>query len=230
MSGKSGSVVDDGGAAEDDRRIPRRTARRDCVRGVADYGQKAGERGFGGGADDPDSRPAAGPDVCLRASGYRCGHSRPVDSAGDSRAGRARRAPEGEFIPLAEQDPANWDSKMIDQAEALLRRASTLGSIGRYQLEGALQSAHVHRCRTGENNWTEVVRLYDALFELSGSPVVAINRALAIAEVDGAKPGLAAMPQVESDARLAEYQPYWAARAELLSRTGERDEARQAYE
>jgi predicted RNA polymerase sigma factor len=143
---------------------------------------------------------------------------------------RARRGPDGEFIPLAEQDPAHWDSKMIDDAEALLRRASTLGSIGRYQLEGALQSAHVHRCRTGENNWAEVMQLYDALFAISGSPVVAINRALAIAEVHGASAGLGAMPDVESDARLADYQPYWAARAELLSRTGGREEARQAYE
>jgi RNA polymerase sigma-70 factor (ECF subfamily) len=143
---------------------------------------------------------------------------------------RGRRGPDGEFIPLADQDPAQWDSKMIDDAEALLRRASTLGSIGRYQLEGALQSAHVHRCRTGENNWAEVVQLYDALFAISGSPVVAINRALAIAEVDGTEAGLAAMPDVEDDARLADYQPYWAARAELLSRTSVREEARQAYE
>jgi RNA polymerase sigma-70 factor (ECF subfamily) len=142
----------------------------------------------------------------------------------------ARRGPDGEFIPLAEQDPAQWDSKMIDEAEALLRQASTLGSIGRYQLEGALQSAHVHRCRAGENNWMHVVQLYDALFAISGSPVVAINRALAIAEVDGAEAGLTAIPDVAEDARLADYQPYWAARAELLSRTGVGEEARQAYE
>ena len=72
---------------------------------------------------------------------------------------------------------------MIDEAEALLRRAGALGAIGRYQLEGALQSAHVHRCRTGRANWAEVVQLYDALLALAGSPVVAINRALAIAEL-----------------------------------------------
>jgi RNA polymerase sigma-70 factor (ECF subfamily) len=143
---------------------------------------------------------------------------------------RARRTSGGEFVPLAKQDTGLWDSQMIDEAEALLRRASTLGSIGRYQLEAALQSAHVHRCHTGQNNWADVVQLYDALFAISGSPVVAINRALAIAEVAGAEAGLAAMPEVENDARLAEYQPYWAARAELLSRTGARDEARQAYE
>jgi RNA polymerase sigma-70 factor (ECF subfamily) len=143
---------------------------------------------------------------------------------------RARRNAHGEYVPLAEQDPALWDSQMTVEAEALLRRASALGSIGRYQLEGALQSAHVHRCRTGHANWAEVVQLYDALFALAGSPVVAINRALAIAELQGASTALEAMPAVTADVRLAEYQPYWAARAELLAKTGAHGEARRAYE
>jgi RNA polymerase sigma-70 factor (ECF subfamily) len=119
---------------------------------------------------------------------------------------------------------------MIFEAEALLRRASALGTMGRYQLEAALQSAHVYRCRTGQSNWTDVVQLYDALLALSGSPVVAINRALAIAEVHGADAALEAMPDSRADARLAEYQPYWAARADLLARTGACAEARRAYE
>jgi predicted RNA polymerase sigma factor len=143
---------------------------------------------------------------------------------------RARRSEDGEYVPLAEQDPALWNSQMIDEAETLLVRASVLGVIGRYQLEGALQSAHIHRCRTGHSNWVEVLQLYDALFALAGSPVVAINRALAIAEVHGASAALAAMPDVAADVRLAEYQPYWAARAELLTKTGAYDEARHAYE
>jgi RNA polymerase sigma-70 factor (ECF subfamily) len=119
---------------------------------------------------------------------------------------------------------------MIAEAEALLRRAGTLGDIGRYQLEGALQSAHVHRCRSGKDNWAEVVQLYDALFALAESPVVAINRALAIGELRGAAAGLAAMSKIAADPRLTEYQPYWAARAELLAKSGAQDEARQAYE
>lgn len=143
---------------------------------------------------------------------------------------RARRGKDGEFIPLAAQDSTLWDAQMIFEAEALLRRASALGAIGRYQLEGALQSAHVYRCRTGQSNWTDVVQLYDALLALSGSPVVAINRALAIAEVHGADAALEAMPDSRADARLAEYQPYWAARADLLARTGACAEARRAYE
>jgi RNA polymerase sigma-70 factor (ECF subfamily) len=119
---------------------------------------------------------------------------------------------------------------MINGAEALLRRAGTLGSIGRYQLEAALQSAHVHRRRTGEANWPEVVQLYDALSALIDSPVIAINRALALAELESPSAALEAIKRLEGDARLTEYQPYWAARAELLARTGAPDEARQAYE
>jgi len=142
----------------------------------------------------------------------------------------ARRNSQGHYVPLAEQDSNLWDLKMILEAESLLRRARTLGTIGRYQLEGALQSAHVYRCRTGDANWAEIVQLYDALFALLGSPVVAINRALAIAELHGAGAALDAMPDLSADTRLAEYQPYWAARADLLARTGERGEAHGAYE
>jgi RNA polymerase sigma-70 factor (ECF subfamily) len=143
---------------------------------------------------------------------------------------RARRNPDGEYVPLAEQDPELWDWRMIDEAEALLRRANARGSIGRYQLEGALQSAHADRRRTGRANWGAVVQLYDALWTLSGSPVVAINRALAVAEVQGAAAALEALQAVAADVRLTEYQPYWAARADLLGKTGAPDEARRAYE
>jgi predicted RNA polymerase sigma factor len=143
---------------------------------------------------------------------------------------RARRDADGEYVPLAEQDPASWDFEMIAEAEALLLRASALGTLGRYQLEAALQSAHVHRVRTGHANWIQVVELYDALFAIAGSPVVAINRALAIAETHGARAALDAMPDAAADARLAEYQPYWAARAELLAKAGANCEAREAYE
>jgi RNA polymerase sigma-70 factor (ECF subfamily) len=142
----------------------------------------------------------------------------------------ARRYADGEYVPLAEQDAAKWDEAMIDEAEAQLRRAGALGVLGRYQLEAALQSAHVHRRRTGQANWEAVVQLYDALSALTGSPVVAINRAVAIAELHGANAALEAMPHVSDDARLAEYQPYWAARAELLARAGASAEARHAYE
>ena len=74
------------------------------------------------------------------------------------------------------------------------------------------------------------MKLYDALFELTGSPVAAINRAVALAEMEGALSGLAALNAVSIDPRVMEYQPYWAARADLLARTGAYREARDAYE
>jgi len=142
----------------------------------------------------------------------------------------ARRSATGDYVPLAEQDPLLWDARLISEAELLLLKASTLRRLGRYQLEAALQSAHVHRRYTGRANWQAVVELYDALLALSGSPVVAINRALAIAQIDGPVPALAALQQIADDARLREYQPYWAARADLLTRIGAHHEARAAYD
>ena len=142
----------------------------------------------------------------------------------------ARRSPQGDYIPLADQDPALWHDGMIADAEALLLRASTFGSLGRYQLEAALQSAHVERRRTGHANWADVVHLYDALLSLSQSPVVAINRALALAELHGPATALQSLDAISADPRLADYQPYWAARADVLSRTGARIDAQRAYE
>ena len=145
----------------------------------------------------------------------------------ESRRG-ARRDADGEFVPLDAQDPLAWDSAMIEEAESLLRRAAAKGAIGRYQLEAALQSAHVARRRSGRADWPAVVALYDALFALTRSPVVAINRALAIAETEGTAAAIALLP--DADERLGRYQPYWAARAELLARSGARAEAHDAYE
>ncbi len=142
---------------------------------------------------------------------------------------KARRNKEGEFVPLANQDPGLWNHQQIASAETLLHRASAMAAIGRFQLEAALQSAHVDRCRTGALNWAHVVDLYDALYELTSSPVVLINRALAVAELYGAEEALKAMPDLASDDRLAGYQPFWAARAELLTRTSTHEEARRAY-
>ena len=142
----------------------------------------------------------------------------------------ARRSASGEYVPLAEQDPALWDARLIDEAEALLLRASAAGSTGRYQLEAAVQSAHVIRRRTGRSDWVAIERLYDALWALTGSPVVGINRAAAVAEINGAAAGLALLDALADDARLTDYQPYWAARAGLLARHGAAQAADQAYE
>ncbi len=141
----------------------------------------------------------------------------------------ARRDALGEFVPLELQEVALWDGALIDEAEALLRRAVAMGRLGRYQLEAALQSAHAARRVAGATDWPAIVGLYDALLLLSASPVVAINRAVALAQAEGAAAGLAVLQALAGDARIADYQPYWAARAELLVRSGLHDQAQAAY-
>jgi RNA polymerase sigma-70 factor, ECF subfamily len=141
----------------------------------------------------------------------------------------ARRDGNGDYVPLADQNPASWDHAMIEEAEALLSRASRYGVLGRYQLEAAVQSAHVVRRRTGRADWVAIERLYGALAALTDSPVVSINRAVAVAETRGAAAGLEVLDTLSGDARLNDYQPYWAARAELLGQGGRFDAAREAY-
>ena len=119
---------------------------------------------------------------------------------------------------------------MIDQAEALLRHAGTMNTVGRYQLEAAVQSAHVVRRRTGSADWEAIARLYEALMAMTGSPVVAINRAIAIAEAQGPAAGLELLDAAAGDTRLKDYQPYWAARAELAARVGDAAAARDSYQ
>ncbi|MDB5872021.1 MAG: putative polymerase sigma factor containing a repeat domain [Ramlibacter sp.] len=142
----------------------------------------------------------------------------------------ARRDAAGAYVPLDQQDVALWDAKLIGDAEALLRQASALDGIGRFQLEAAVQSAHVVRQRTGRADWPAIERLYAALEALTASPVVTINRAIAMSETAGPQAGLQLLDTLAADARLADYQPFWAARAGLLARTGATQEAAGAYQ
>jgi RNA polymerase sigma-70 factor (ECF subfamily) len=142
----------------------------------------------------------------------------------------ARRDLQGEYVPLADQDSALWDKGLIEEAEALLSRASALPGTGRYQLEAAVQSAHVVRRITGHADWTAIDRIYEALLAITGSPVVAVNRAVALGETRGPAAGLELLDALSGDRRLAEYQPYWAARAGLLARTRDFEAADAAYE
>jgi len=142
----------------------------------------------------------------------------------------ARRDAEGNYIPLAEQDTTCWDVTLIQEGEHLLRTASRRGKTGRYQLEAAIQSAHVVRRQTGRSDWIAIEGLYDVLHIMTGSPVVAINRAVAIAETRGPAAALQALDALRDDPRLKEYQPYWAAQADLLARAGRTSEAAGAYQ
>lgn len=143
---------------------------------------------------------------------------------------RARRDAGGDYVPLDEQDVSLWDEALMEEAEALLRQAGALEGIGRYQLEAAVQSAHGVRRRTGSTDWKAIEQLYEALARLTGSPVVEINRAVAMAQTRGPQAGLQLLDALASDERLAQYQPYWAACAGLLARTGAAKEALAAYE
>lgn len=137
-----------------------------------------------------------------------------------SARGAARRDAAGAYVPLEEQDTRLWDVARIRQAEDLLRQANAAGPSGRYQIEAAIQSAHVARRLTGVADWAAIVALYDHLVALTGSPVALLNRAVARAEVDGPHAALTDLAPLEADERMQSYQPYWAAKGHLLSRAG----------
>ena len=141
----------------------------------------------------------------------------------------ARRNGMGSFVPLSEQDTSAWNSAMIAEAEENLRRAACFGMAGRFQLEAAIQSAHAARRLNGTTDWTAIERFYTGLMDLSPSPVIAVNHAVALAEAQGFAVGLAALEAAAADHRLSDYQPYWAARARLLEDAGNNAEAHAAY-
>jgi RNA polymerase sigma-70 factor (ECF subfamily) len=137
----------------------------------------------------------------------------------------ARRDVTGAYIPLEQQDTSLWDDSQIRLAEALMRDANRAGPTGRYQLEAAIQSAHAARRLAGQNNWPAIVALYDHLLARTHSPVVVLNRAVALAERDGAPAALAAIAPLADDKRMQSYQPYWAALGHLRARAGDKEAA-----
>jgi RNA polymerase sigma-70 factor (ECF subfamily) len=142
----------------------------------------------------------------------------------------ARRGEKGEYVPLAEQNPKEWDAKSITEAEMLLLQAARNRRPGRYQLEAAVQSAHAARRLTGLTDWQAIAEIYDALSKFCDSPVVAINRAVAIGQAQGAAAGLAELDKLADETRLAQYQPYWAACAHILGDAGKIRAAAEAYD
>jgi RNA polymerase sigma-70 factor (ECF subfamily) len=144
----------------------------------------------------------------------------------------ARRSPDGAYVPLESQDTSLWDRNLIAAAEALLRAANVQGTTGRYQIEAAIQSAHTARRLGGRDNWDAVAALYGHLLALTGSPVVALNRAIARAEAEPEGRALAdalvVLDGLGDDRRMLDYQPYWAARGALLARAGWRKQAAEA--
>jgi len=140
----------------------------------------------------------------------------------------ARRDSGGRYVPLDRQEAALWDRAQIGQAEALLHAANRAGPTGRYQLEAAIQSAHIAQRLTGANCWPAIVALYDHLVALTHSPVAVLNRAAALAEVGGAEKALEELSGISADKRMLGYQPYWATLGHLHLRAGHVEAGREA--
>ena len=141
----------------------------------------------------------------------------------------ARRDALGRYVPLSDQAVELWDRPAIEEAEGLLKAAGALGAPGRFQLEAAVQSVHAARRLTGTTDWEAIAVLYDALFALTASPVVAVNRAAAVAHARGPAAGLELLDEVGVKGGLAGFEPYWVARADLCAKLGDVVAARSAY-
>jgi RNA polymerase sigma-70 factor (ECF subfamily) len=134
----------------------------------------------------------------------------------------------GNYIALSEQDPKTWDWPMIHRGNALLTQVQSLRRFGRYQLEAAIQSVHLRRGITGATDWAEIVTLYEGLLHFAPSVAARVGHAAAVTEAKGAEAGLALLDAMDGE-RLADYQPFWAARAHMLQRLG-RAEAHAAFD
>jgi RNA polymerase sigma-70 factor (ECF subfamily) len=144
----------------------------------------------------------------------------------------ARVSASGELVPLGEQDRGAWDAALIDEGHRLVRErlaAAAAGvAPGRYQILAAISAVHTSAPDVRATDWSQVVALYDQLVRLDPSPVIALNRAIALAELDGPELALAAVDRLEP--RLAGYHAYHVTRADLLRRLGRSQQSRAAYD
>ncbi|MFC8453723.1 RNA polymerase sigma factor [Kitasatospora sp. NPDC057223] len=141
----------------------------------------------------------------------------------------ARVSPGGELVTLDEQDRGAWDTALIAEGHRLVRERLAAGAApGRYQILAAINAVHTSARDVRDTDWWQVVALYDQLVRLDPSPVVALNRAIAVAELDGPEVALAAVDRL--DDRLAGYHAYHATRADLLRRLGDGPRSRAAYD
>lgn len=141
----------------------------------------------------------------------------------------ARRAADGAYVPISDQDTRLWSAVLIDEAEGLLRAAGHQRRPGRFQLEAALQSAHIEGARTGRTDWDAIALLYEGLVGLAPTAGALVGRAAALGEADATSSGIAALNRIDP-AAIAGYQPYWAVRAHLLARAGLAVAARDAFD
>ncbi|MDG4808673.1 sigma-70 family RNA polymerase sigma factor [Micromonospora sp. WMMD1120] len=139
--------------------------------------------------------------------------------------GPARTGPSGELISLADQDRSRWDAAAIDEGVALVTRALPRGPVGPYQVQAAIAALHDEAPNTEQTDWPQILALYEVLERLAGTPVVALNRAVATAMVHGPAAGLAALDALADDPRLAGQHRLAAARAHLHEMAGDRARA-----
>lgn len=133
----------------------------------------------------------------------------------------ARTGPHGELIPLMEQDRALWDRASIAEGVALVTEALSKGAVGSYQLQAAIAALHDEAPRPEDTDWPQILALYGLLERMSDNPMVTLNRAVALAMVQGPAAGLRVMAALDSDARLAGHYRLTAARAHLLEMAGD---------
>jgi predicted RNA polymerase sigma factor len=141
----------------------------------------------------------------------------------------ARRGPDGRYVALSEQDPHQWSFPLIEEAERHLAEASRHGRAGRFQLEGAIQSVHAERARSGRIEWVAIVLFYEQLVRISPTLGTRTGYAAAVGEANGPEAGLAVLDGIDPDDVFA-YQPYWAVRAHLLQRLRKISEAADAFD
>src|SRR5262245_34581485 len=142
---------------------------------------------------------------------------------------RARRGPDGRYVPLSEQDPRQWSRPLIEEAERHLSEASKQGRSGRFQLEAAIQSVHAERARTGRTEWAAIVLFYEQLIRISPTLGTRTGYAAALGEAKGPGAGLAALDEIELGS-VSDYQPFWAVRAHLLQQLGKSRQAFDAFD
>jgi predicted RNA polymerase sigma factor len=140
----------------------------------------------------------------------------------------ARRGPDGRYTPLSEQDTNLWTLSLIEEAECHLAEAFSHGHFGRFQLEAAIQSVHAERARSGRIEWSAIVKFYEQLLRISPTLGTQTGYAAALAEANGPERGLSVLDTIDSGA-ISGYQPYWAVRAHLLQKLGNKPEALDAY-
>jgi RNA polymerase sigma-70 factor, ECF subfamily len=142
----------------------------------------------------------------------------------------ARTSLTGDLILLEEQDRSLWNRDLIAEGKALVETALSSGRVGPYTLQAAISGVHAEARDTGATNWARIVRLYDLLMHVQPSPVVELNRAVAVATLDGPAAGLALIDAILARGYLADYHLAHAARADLCRRLGKPAETRAAYE